>query len=80
MRYTLRDGVLFACAASILILSYSLQPTSVIGRDLHTSLSGGSDAGRGKERERKFPNGFLNHRVTSFFSFQQIKKIPLLLL
>lgn len=42
--------------------------------------SGGSDAGRGKERERKFPNGFLNHRVTSFFSFQQIKKIPLLLL
>ena len=41
MRYTLRDGVLFACAASILILSYSLQPTSVIGRDLHTSLSGG---------------------------------------
>lgn len=41
MRYTLRDGVLFACAAGILILSYSLQPTSVIGRDLRTSLSGG---------------------------------------
>lgn len=41
MRYTLRDGVLFACAAGILILSYTLQPTSVISRDLHTSLSGG---------------------------------------
>ncbi|CDC29843.1 unknown [Firmicutes bacterium CAG:466] len=36
--------------------------------------SGGSDAGRGKERERKFPNGFLNHRVTSFFLFSNIKK------
>lgn len=41
MRYTLRDGVLFACVAGILILSYTLQPTSVISRNLHTSLSGG---------------------------------------
>lgn len=41
MHYTLRDGVLFACAAGILILSYTLQPTSVISRDSHTSLSGG---------------------------------------